>query len=121
MKPITEFDPRRYKKDYGNPTENERDFLDWCYLHQAEYKFDSIIRRQYLHHYFGTRAYDLALALRRDYLLHNDSISRIINHLLYYNKHVEIDQLDQVDERLFVIYKRPRFKECTISVFHIML
>jgi hypothetical protein len=63
-----------------------------------------------LHHYFGTRAYDLAIALRRDYLLDNDSIPRIINHVLYYNKHVEIDKLNQDDDRLFLIYSRPRFK-----------
>lgn len=111
LQPVYDFDPRLYKKDYGNQADNERDFIDWCYLHQVEYKFENIIRREYLHHYFGIRAYDLALALRRNYLMDNDSIKKILNHLLYYNKHVEVDRLDQDDERLFVIYNRPRFKE----------
>lgn len=81
---------------------NERDFLDWCHLHQVEYKYESLIRRQYLHHYYGIQAYDLALLLRRDYLLSSDSIYLIMMHLLYYNKHVEIDHLDQDDERKFM-------------------
>lgn len=80
-------------------------------MHKVEYKFESIIRRKYLHHYFGTRVYDLTRALRRDYLLNSDSIDKIITHLLYYNKHVEVDQMDRDDERLFLIYTRPRFKE----------
>lgn len=108
---VLDLDPRRYKKDYGDPAKNERDFIDWCYTHQVEYKYESIIRRQYLHHYYDIRVYDLALALRRDYLLSSDSIYRIMQHLLYYNRHAEVDRLDQDDERKFMIYKRPRFKE----------
>lgn len=84
LKRIYDFDPRLYKKDYGNQRENERDFIDWRDMHRIEYKFESIIRREYLHHYFGICAYDLANTLRRDFLLDGQSISKIINHLLYY-------------------------------------
>lgn len=111
LQPIYDSDPRLHKKDYGDPSSNERDFLDWCYQHPVEYRYESIIRKRYLHHYFGTRAFDLAKALRRDFLLSYDDVNRILNHILYYNKHVQIDQLDQNDVRLFMIYKRPRFSE----------
>lgn len=117
---IYDSDPRLYRKDYGNKKDNERDFIDWCHMHQVEYKFESVIRRQYLNNYFGIRAYDLALALKRDYLLSNDAVYRIMQHILYYNKHVEIDQLNQNDERLFVIYKRPRFREYVSYPFSIL-
>lgn len=108
---VPDLDPRRYKKDYGDPVKNERDFVDWCYTHQMEYKYESLIRRIYLHHYYGVIAFDLAKALRRDYLLAYDDIVKIIKHILYYNKHVEIDTQDQEDERAFILYLRPRFKE----------
>jgi hypothetical protein len=108
---VGDVDCRRFKKDYGDPVKNDRDHIDWCYTHQIENKYQGIIRRQYLHHFYGVRAYDLALALKRAYLLSSENIYLIMQHMLYYNKHVEIDQLDQDDERKFMIYSRPRFKK----------
>jgi hypothetical protein len=112
LQPTHDFDPRLHKKkDWGSAEKNERDFIDWCDLHALELKYQGIVRRDYLHNYYGVKAFDLAIALRRDYLLSANSICLIMKHLLYNNKHVEIDRLDQDDERNFVIYKRPRFKE----------
>jgi len=45
------------------------------------------------------------------YLLGDYHINKIIKHILYRNKHVVVDTLDQNDLRKFLIFLRPRLKE----------
>ena len=102
-------DVRKYRKDFGDPVKNEKDFDDWKNCHQIEYHWQSIIRRQYLHNFYPVRAYDLALSLRRDHLLGWDSINSILQHLIHNNRFVDVDRLNQDDERKFHLCRFPRF------------
>lgn len=48
---ISDLDCRRYKKDWGSAAKNERDCKDWLDQYQLEYKYQNLIRNNYLHHY----------------------------------------------------------------------
>ena len=89
---IPNLDCRRYKKDWGSATKNERDWNDYLDQHQIEYKYQNIIRNSYLSHYFPVRAYDLAHALNRDYLLSFDVVNSIIKELVNNNKFIHVDK-----------------------------
>jgi hypothetical protein len=72
--PNTNTDCRKYKKNWGNSRNNERDWHDWLYQHELEYKFQNIIRRKYLYNFYAVQVRDLAAALRRDFLLSWENI-----------------------------------------------
>ena len=108
---IPELDCRKYRKDFGDPVKNEKDFNDWKDCHQIEYHWQAIVRRQYLHNFYPVKVYDLALALRRDHFLGWDAINLILRNLIHYNRFVDVDQLDQEDERKFHLRRFPRFAE----------
>ena len=99
-----------FRKDFGDPVKNEKDFGDWN-CHQIEYHWQSIIRSQYLHNFYPVRVYDLALSLRRDHLLAWDSINSILQHLIRNNSFVDVDRLNQDNERKFHLRRFPRFGE----------
>ena len=103
-----DIDCRKFKKDYGNSVKNQHDWRDWLDQHQLEYKYQNIIRKDYLHHYHPIRAYDLSKILRHHFLGW-EAISLIMKHLINNNKYVEVDKLDQEDERKFHLYLVPRF------------
>ena len=110
--PNTNSDCRKFKKDWGSNKENEKDFQDWLYTHATEYKFQNIIRKKYLYNYYPVQGRDLCLALRRDFFLDFEKLDKIIKHLIYNNRYIEVDKLDQDDERKFHIYLAPRFSVC---------
>lgn len=106
---IPDLDCRKYRKDFGDPVKNEKDFNDWKDCHQLEFHWQGIIRRKYLHNYNPIRAYDLTQALRRDYLLGWDAIILILRHIIHYNRFIDVDRLSQDDERKFHLRLIPRF------------
>lgn len=106
--PNTNTDCRKYKKDWGHPSKNERDWNDYLDQHQREYKYQNIIRNSYLSHYFPVRAYDLALALRRDFLLGYDAINSVMKELVDNNKFIYVDKNGQDDIRKFYLYLYPK-------------
>src|SRR5580765_830751 len=120
LEQVPDLDCRRYKKEYGNPVKNEKDFEDWKNCHELEYKWQHIIRKKYLHHFHPIRAYDLAIRLRQDYLLGWESIYLILTHLIRQNRFVEVDKLDQDDERRFMLYLYHRLRT-DIQVPHSVL
>jgi hypothetical protein len=109
LEEIPDLDCRKYKKDFGDRVKNQKDFLDWTSIHQLEYHWQDVIRREYLDHYRAVRFYDLGLALRKDYFLSWDVINLILKHLVEYNKFVQVDRLVQTDERKFLLFLYPRF------------
>lgn len=102
-----DFDPRKWKKDYGSVKDNERDWRDFEYQHQIELHYEAITRRDLLHHYFPVRAWDLMLALKRLYFLGSEDLSRIMKFLLYNDKFVEVEEMGE-DERYWNLYLFPR-------------
>lgn len=118
---IPDLDCRRYKKDWGDAIKNQRDFTDYVYQHQTEYKYQRIVRNSYLSHYYPFRAYDLALALRRDHLLGFNAINSIIKELVNNNKFIQIDKRDsQYDMRKYYLYLFPKLP-VNIQVPHSLL
>lgn len=114
-------DCRRYKKDWGSAVKNQRDWKDYVDQHQLEYKYQSIIRNSYLSHYFPVRAYDLGLALRRDYLLDHFVVDSIIRELVNNNKFIQVDNSDsQYDMRKYYLYLFPKLP-VNIQVPHSLL
>jgi hypothetical protein len=108
---IPDLDCRKYRKNFDDPIKNEKDFNDWKDCHLQAYKWQSVIRREYLHNFYPVRAYDLALALRRDHLLGWDTINSIVQHLIHNNRFVDVDRLNQDDERKFHLRRFPRLPE----------
>jgi hypothetical protein len=107
--PNTNTDCRKYRKDYGSDKDNARDWNDYLDQHQVEFKYQNIIRNLYLSHYFPVRAYDLALALKRDYLLGIDAVNSIIKELVNNNKFIQVDKSEsQYDIRKFYLYLFPK-------------
>lgn len=104
-----DLDPRKFKKDYGNPIDNARDFKDWIDSHELEFKYQRIVTKNHLHHYYPMEAYDLVLVLRRNYFLGWETINLIMKHLINNNKLVEVDKVRQNDERKYLLYLFPRF------------
>jgi hypothetical protein len=107
--PNTNVDCRKYRKDYGSTKANQRDWDDWLYIHATEYKFQNVIRKKYLYNYYPVQVRDLFLALRRDFFLGFEKIDKIIKHLINNNRYIEVDTLNQDDERKFHLYLVPRF------------
>jgi hypothetical protein len=107
--PNTNTDCRKYRKDYGSDKDNARDWHDWLYNNAIPYKFQNIIRKKYLYNYYPVQVRDLALALRRDYLLGWDKIDLIVKHLIENNKFVEIDKRGQENYLAYHLYLVPRF------------
>ena len=66
------------------------------------------------------KTYDLAQLLQRQFLLKHEDILKVMKHILYYNKHTEIDTVGQEDERKFMIYLRPRFKHNVVHPYSIL-
>jgi hypothetical protein len=64
-----------------------------------------------LHNFYPVRAYDLALALRRDYLLGWDNINLILRHMTHNNRFIDVDRLSQDDERKFHMRRFTRLPE----------
>jgi hypothetical protein len=106
---IPDLDCRRFKKDWGTATKNQRDWKDYLDQHEREYKFQKIIRNSYLSHYFPVRVYDLALALRRDYLLGYDAVNSIMKELVNNNKFIQVDKSESLDDiRKFYLFLFPK-------------
>jgi len=109
LEEIPDLDCRRYKKDWGTPTKNQRDWNDYLDQHQREYKYQYIIRNSYLSHYFPVRTYDLALALRRDYLLDQFIVDSIIKELVNNNRFIHVDKSESNgDVRKYYLYLFPK-------------
>lgn len=107
--PNTNTDCRKYRKDYGSDKENARDWNDYLDQHQREYKYQYIIRNSYLSHYFPVRAYDLARALNRDFLLSFDAVDSIIKEIVNNNKFIQVDKSEsQYDIRKYYLYLFPK-------------
>ena len=118
---IPDLDCRRYKKDWGSATKNERDWNDYLDQHQIEYKYQNIIRISYLSHYFPVRAYDLAHALNRDYLLSFDVVNSIIKELVNNNKFIHVDKRESDgDIRKYYLFLFPKLP-INIQVPHSLL
>lgn len=104
---IPDLDCRRYKKDYGSKKENERAWQDFQYQHQVELKYEAIVRRDFLHHFYGIRAWDLMLTLKRAYLLGSEELSKIMKFLLHNDRRIEVERIGE-DERFWMLYLFPR-------------
>lgn len=118
---IPNIDCRKFKKDYGDPVVNHRDWRDWLDQHTLEFKYQNIIRNSYLSHYYPVRAFDLALALRRNYLLGFDTVNSIMNELINNNKFIQVDKREsQYDIRKYYLYLFPKLP-VNIQVPHSLL
>jgi hypothetical protein len=100
-------DPRRYKKNYSTAKENERDWRDFQYQCGLELRFEAIVRRDFLHHYYPVRAWDLMNELKRRYLLGSIDLPKIMKFLLHNDKFIEVEEIGQ-DERYWNLYLFPR-------------
>lgn len=109
--PNTNTDCRKYKKDWGDSKKNERDWNDWLYQHETEYKFQNIIRKKYLYNYYAVQVRDLAAALRRDFLLSWEKIDLIIKHLIDNNKYIHVEKNGEENFLAYHLYLIPRFTE----------
>lgn len=106
---IPDLDCRKYRKDYGDPVRNEKEFYDWKNCHELEYHWQRVIRTVYLHNYHPIMVFDLALALRRDHLLGWDAINLILQHIVDYNRFIDVDRVGETDWRKFHLRLLPRF------------
>lgn len=100
-------DPRRYKKDYGSKKENERAWQDFQHQHQVELKYEAIARKDFLHHFYGIRAWDLMIVLKRAYLLGSEDLSKIMKFLIHNDKFVEVEKIGE-DQRYWNLNLFPR-------------
>ena len=107
--PNTNVDCRKYKKDWGDSKQNERDWNDWLFQHSIEYSFQNIIRKNYLYNYFPVRVYDLGIALRRDFLISWEKIYLILKHLIDNNKFIHVEKNDGDNFLAYHLYLVPRF------------
>ncbi len=109
LEQVPDLDCRKYKKDYGDPVKNQRDWNDWLYQHGTEYKFQSIIRKKYLYNFYAVQVRDLAAALRRDFLLSWEKIDLIIRHLIDNNKYIHVEKNGEENFLAYHLYLVPRF------------
>jgi hypothetical protein len=107
--PNTNTDCRKFKKDWGSNKANERDFQDWLFQHPTEYKFQNIIRKKYLYNYYPVQVRDLAVALRRDFLLSWEKIDLIMKHLISNNKYIHVEKNGEENFLAYHLYLVPRF------------
>lgn len=104
---VPDNDPRRYKKNYGSYKENKRDWADFQYQHQIELKYETIVRRDFLHHFYAVRAWDIMVRLRQAYLLGAEDLSKIMKFILHNDKYIEVEKIGD-DERYWNLYLFPR-------------
>jgi hypothetical protein len=104
---ISYTDPRHHKKSYPSDRENERAWQDFQYQHQVELKYEVIVRRDFLNHFYPTRAWDLMVRLKQAYLLGSADLSKIMKFLLHNDKFVEVEKIGE-DERYWNLYLFPR-------------
>jgi hypothetical protein len=117
--PNTNTDCRKYKKDWGDPRKNQRDWDDWLFQNQITYKFQNIIRKEYLYNYYPVQCRDLGLALRKDFLLSWENIDKILKHLINNNKFVHVEKRGQENFLAYHLYLRPKFSvniKCPFSL-----
>lgn len=104
---LQDTDPRRYKKTYPTVKENERDWNDFQYQYGLELRFEAIVRREFLHHYYRMRAWDLMQSLRKLYFLGSENLQRIMKFLIHNDKFIEVEIIGH-DERYWNLYLFPR-------------
>lgn len=113
---LENLDPRRIKKYHDSLVKSYQDFEDYTNLCKLEYKYQSIIRNQYLSNSHPIRVYDLKLLLRQNHLLNNSQINRIIEHLENNNKHVIVEDHNRQNPLTWELYKYPRHSILTPKV-----
>lgn len=118
--PNTNTDCRKYRKDYGSDKDNARDWNDWLYQHETEYKFQNIIRKKYLYNYYAVQVRDLAAALRRDFLLSWEKIDLIIRHLIDNNKYIHVEKNGDENFLAYHLYLVPRFPVNVAAPFSLL-
>lgn len=101
-------DPRMNKKHYDSLVKSYQSYEDYMQMCKLEHKYQLIIRNVYLSNAYGIRVYDLKKLLRQEYPLNNEQVNKIIEHLINNNKYVEVDENNQSNPLLFMLYKSPR-------------
>lgn len=104
---LQDIDPRRYKKNYATEKENDRDWRDFQYQYGIVLRFEAIVRRDFLHHYYGIRAWDVMLTLKRLYFLGIPDLIKVMKFLIYNDKFIEVEKIGH-DERHWNLYLFPK-------------